>query len=571
MSKALFCLEIGLCAALCASRAAEAQTAAVRLDSLLDARFAAAAPVDSPGCQAAVFRRGEVLIQRSYGSANLEHRVPVTAETRFPVASISKQFTAFAVLLLAQDGKLSLDDDVRRFIPEVSQLGRTITLRHLLHHTSGLRDYWDLRGLSGRRSDDVVNEHDVLQFVSRQRALNFEPGAEHLYNNTGYLLLGIVVKRASGIPLAAFADERIFRPLGMTRTGFVESHQAVVPGRAYGYARGRDGAAVVAMPAYDVVGSAGLITTVQDLAAWDRNFYTAEVGGPEVIAQMREPARLAGGAVAGYGGGLNLGSYRGLRIEEHNGADPGYLAEILRFPDQGITIAGLCSGRAGHPIEAARAIADAVLADEIAAAARTVPAQPAPELAIHLPTAVLDRYVGLYHGTSSDLVREIVRRGDSLFYARRPGDATWLVPVADDRFLLDGGGGAEVRFVPAEAGRPEMYVRIPGAQASRYVPVDSARGLPARLAEYSGVYRSEELQATYRIGILDGELHWRIEGLGPEEFSVTYAPRFQDSFGERGISLTFQRDASGRVTALELTTERARRIRFDRVPQAPGD
>jgi hypothetical protein len=179
---------------------------------------------------------------------------------------------------------------------------------------------------------------------------------------------------------------------------------------------------------------------------------------------------------------------------------------------------------------------------------------------------ILDRYVGLYHGTSSDLVREIVRRGDSLFYVRRPGDATHLVPLADDRFLL--GAGAEVRFAPAGVGRPEMYVLVPGAQASRYVPVDSARGLPARLAEYSGTYRSEELQATYHIGILDGELHWRIEGLGPEEFSITYLPRFQDSFGERGVSLTFLRDASGRVTALGLTTERARRVRFDRLPPA---
>jgi CubicO group peptidase (beta-lactamase class C family) len=566
MPKALFRIAIGLGAALCAAGAAEAQTATVRLDSLLDAHFAAAAAVDSPGCQAAVFRRGQVLVQRSYGSANLEHRVPVTAQTRFPVASITKQFTAFAVLLLAQDGKLSLDDDVRRFIPEVPDLGHIITLRHLLHHTSGLRDYWDLRGLSGRRGDDVVNEHDVLQFVSRQRALNFQPGAEHLYNNTGYILLGIVVRRAGGMPLAAFAAERIFAPLGMTHTAFVESHQAVVPGRAYGYARGRGGAAVVAMPAYDVVGSSGLVTTVQDLAAWDRNFYTGEVGGPEIIAQMREPARLADGTAAGYGGGLRLGSYRGLRTEEHNGADPGYLAEILRFPDQGITIAGLCSGRAASPIEAARAIADAVLADEIAAAARTAPAPAAPEPHVPLRTEILDRYVGLYHGTSSGLVREIVRRGDSLFYVRRPGDATHLVPLADDRFLLGAAGGAEVRFARAGAGRPQMHVLVAGAQASRYVPVDSARGLPARLAEYSGVYRSQELQATYRIGILDGELHWRIEGLGPEEFSITYLPRFQDSFGERGVSLTFLRDAGGRVIALELTTERARRVRFDRLP-----
>ncbi|HEX8692197.1 MAG TPA: serine hydrolase domain-containing protein [Longimicrobium sp.] len=545
---------------------AEAQDlAAARIDSLLDTRFAAAAAADSPGCQAAVIRRGRLVTQRAYGSANLEHRAPVTAETRFPLLSITKQFTAFAVLLLAQEGKLSLDDDVRRFVPEVPDFGHRVTLRHLLHHTSGLRDYWDLRGFSGERTDDVVTQHDVLQFLSRQRALNFEPGTEHLYNNTGYLLLGIVVKRASGMSLPAFAQARIFGPLGMRNTRFVETRHEVVPRRAYGYARGRGGTLVTA-PANDVAGSTGLLSTVEDLAAWDRNFYTGEVGGPGVLAQMRTPARLADGSTAGYGGGLQLAAHRGLRTEEHNGADPGYLAELLRFPDQGLTVAALCSGRAADPIAEAYAVADTLLAGEIAAAA---PAR-APAVAVRVDPARLASYTGVYHGVSNDLVRRILRHADTLFYARRPGDSTRLVPLAPDRFLLGPESGVEVRFVPARGGgRPEMHVLVPGARPSRYLPVDTARGLPAGLAEYGGLYYSEELQATYRIGVLDGQLHWRIEGLGPEEFSVTYPPRFRDSFGERGVSLTFIRGPRGEVRALELTTDRARRVRFERVRQAP--
>jgi len=546
------------------------ELSSARLDSLLDRHFAAAAAVDSPGCQAAIFRRGEVLARREYGSANVEHRAPVTTSTRFPLASISKQFTAFAVLLLAQEGKLSLDDDVRRFVPEVPQLGHRITIRHLLHHTSGLRDYADLRGFAGERMEDVVTEHDVLQFLSRQRALNFTPGAEHLYNNTGYLLLGVIVARASGTPLPAFAEGRIFGPLGMRRTRFLARRNEVIPERAYGYARGRDGMLVEA-PANDVPGSGGLYTTVEDLAAWDRNFSTGEVGGPEVLSGMRTAARLLDGFTAPYGGGLNLREYRGLRTEEHNGADPGYLAEMLRFPDQGLTIVGLCSGRAANPMSAAYAIADTLLAAQIAAAAtRASPGIPAE---VSLPVAAMEGFVGLYHGTSNDLVRRVERRGDTLFYVRGPGNATRLVPIGPSRFLLGSGSPLHVEFGPAAAGRrPEMRVWTPGSQPSRYVRVDSARGLPARLHEFTGTYRSEELLATYHIGVLDGELHWRVEGLGPEEFSITFPPRFQDSFGERGVSLTFVRDRKGVVQALELTTERARRVRFARlVPGVPRD
>src|SRR5687768_17356465 len=480
-------------AALAAFASAAGGQAPTPLDSVVAARLAPAAPADSPGCAVAVVREGRVVLERAFGSADLERRVPVTVNTRFPGASITKQFTAMAVLLLAADGRLSLDDDVRRFVPEVPDLGATITLRHLLNHTSGLRDYWDLRGFAGRRTDDVVNAYDVLRFVSRQRALNFAPGEEYLYNNTGYVLLAVVVERAGGMPLPRFAEERIFRPLGMTATSLVSDHRTLVRDRALGYARGRNGQLLLAMPAYDVP---QLVTTVGDLARWDRNFETGQVGGPAALERMRAPATLRDGTRTAYGAALQLGTWRGLRTEEHGGVDPGYIAQFLRFPDQRLTVIAMCTGRAVNPFDAAYAIADVALAREMAATPAP-PAPPAPAAVAAAP-GLLARYAGLYHGVSTDLVRRIFVRGDSLFYSRGPRNETHLAPLAPGRFLLSAGPARiEVEFTPVPGGaRPEMWVRTAGSQPRRYVPVDSARGLPARLADYVGSYRSEELEAT---------------------------------------------------------------------------
>ena len=556
-----------LFATLAGASAAAAQPAA---DPRVDVHFARAVFPDSTGCAVAVMRDGRLLYTRGYGTANLEHRVPVTAETVFHVGSISKQFTAMAVLMLADEGRLSLDDDVRKYVPEVPDFGTTITLRHLLHHTSGLRDLWDLLGFSGRRTDDVVREYDILRLISRQRALNFRPGDEHLYNNTGYILLGVVVKRVSGMPLPQFARERIFQPLGMTSTRFVDDHTTLVPGRATGYARRRDGLRI-AMPAYDVVGSGGAVSTVADLARWARNFDEATVGGPALIARMREAGRLNDGGSTGYGGGIRLLQHRGLRMEEHNGVDPGYFANLLRFPDQRLAVAALCNGHAVDAISATRAIAEAYLQTEMAAAAPPQSSAPAAGEAEPHPMpapAELERFAGAYHNPVNDLVRTIVARGGELFYVSGPGNESRLVPLSPTRFLLTGRSvRVEVEFVPPAGGtRPGMVVMVAGSPPSRYVPVEPPLELPAQLGEYAGTYDSPEIGSTFTIGQLEGELHWRLEGVGPDEFSVTLPPRFRDNFGEGFISLQFVRDAAGRVTALLLSTGRSRDVRFDRRP-----
>ena len=331
-------------------------------EARVDQVFARWDRLDTPGCAVSVMRDGSVVYARGYGSANLEYDIPITPSSVFHVASISKQFTAMAVALLVSEGRVSWDDDIRRYVPEVPDFGFLITLRHLAHHTSGLRDQWSLLRMAGWRwEEDVVRQADVLDVTSRQRALNFEPGTEFLYSNTGYTLLAVVVKRVSGQSLREFTEARIFAPLGMTATAFQDDHTALVRNRAYAYVRGDEGRYRVSIPDFDTVGATSLQTTVEDLARWDRNFYTAEVGGREVLADLHRRGTLRGDRVISYAVGLAHGVYKGHATVGHGGADAGYRAEFLRFPDKRLSVAVLCNFPSSDPDRLVRAVADAYL------------------------------------------------------------------------------------------------------------------------------------------------------------------------------------------------------------------
>jgi len=265
----------------------------------VDQIFAQWAGPDSPGASIAVIENGKIIYSKGYGSANLEYGVPNTPATVFDLASVSKQFTAFAIHLLAQDGKLSLDDDVRKYVPRLHDFGKVITIRQLLHHTSGVRDHWNLLILAGWRLDDVITDGDVARLLFRQTELNFAPGDRYLYSNSDYTLLAMVVKQVSGRTLPEFAKECIFDPLGMSHTHFQNNYGVVVKDRAYSYARQPDG-----KYQYVALSSSSLFSAVGDLARWDENFYTGEVGGPALLAQMQEKGKLNNGKEIDYASGL---------------------------------------------------------------------------------------------------------------------------------------------------------------------------------------------------------------------------------------------------------------------------
>jgi CubicO group peptidase (beta-lactamase class C family) len=326
---------------------------------------------------------------------------------------VSKQFTALAVVLLAQDGKLSLDDAIQKYLPEVPRYSRPVTIRHLLHHTSGLRDYIDLLGWSGVQEESVTNDRDALAILARQQAPNFEAGAEYLYSNSGFFLLSVIVRRASGKSLRAFAAERIFGPLGMRHSFYLDDHSEIVPDKAGSYAPHGQGFQL-ALANWEQTGDGAVQTSVEDLLQWERNFGSGAVGGDAAIRALDTPGVLNNGTAINYALGQVVDEYRGLRRISHGGSWAGFRAYFMRFPEQHTAISVLCNVANGVPSVSAAHVADLVLAQSFTQAAPATPgftpigARPATS------SRPLGDYVGRYHSEELLADWELYRRGDSL-------------------------------------------------------------------------------------------------------------------------------------------------------------
>jgi CubicO group peptidase (beta-lactamase class C family) len=415
----------------------------------VDGVFAQWNRTDSPGCAVGVYRDGVVEYARGYGMANLELGVALSPHSIFDIGSTSKQFTAMSVMLLARDGKLSLDDDIHKYVPELPNYGKTITIRHILTHTSGIRDYLTLWGLAGVDDADLTTDQDALDLIARQRELNFAPGEQWLYSNSGFFLASVIVKRVSGKTLAAFAAERIFAPLGMTHTRFNDDHMAVIPDRATGYATRDSGGWSTAMSNFEQTGDGAVQTSIEDLQRWDENFYTGRVGGAEVLATMQKPAVLNDGKQQTYALGLSVDKYRGLRTVSHGGSWAGYRAELLRFPDQHLSVACLCNLARTNPSMLARRVAEIYLGDRmtpsdanVVAAGRRAPGAVASSWN---PTASeLARYAGRYESPELETSYTLSVENNTLMLHRRRSAPIALTPTTNDTFTAE---GISYRFV----------------------------------------------------------------------------------------------------------------------------
>ena len=396
---------------------------------------------DTPGTVVAVVRGGDVAFARGYGLANLEYGTPNTAATPYHVASVSKQFTAFAIALLEREGRLSLDDDVRAYLPEVPAFGPTITLRHLLTHTSGLRDLWDLWVMSGGLMGDVIRQDDFLRLVERQRELNFVPGTEAMYSNTGYTLLAEVVERVTGSAFGDWMEAHVFTPLGM-RSTHVHDFARVVPQRAYSYQPGTGGYGNDVL-SYANAGPTGLFTTAEDLARWLRNFHTGEVGGPEVLARMQERAVLTDGDTVAFALGLVVDEQRGLRRIWHNGNDAGFRTMLVYYPELDAGVVVLSNVGSFNAVGTAVRVAEAFFEAEMGPRPEARPAAggPADDGAAADPWApsgeTLAAYAGRYYSEELETSYTIaVEEGRLVARHRRHGDLP-LAPMEEDRFRDD--------------------------------------------------------------------------------------------------------------------------------------
>ncbi|MEO7648884.1 MAG: serine hydrolase domain-containing protein [Bryobacteraceae bacterium] len=518
-------------------------------DPRVDALFARWTKPGSPGCALAVMRNGKIVYERGYGMADLDHDIPLTPESVFHVASVSKQFTAASIALLAQEGKLSLNDEARKYVAELPRFSQPVTIRQLVHHTSGLRDQWSLLGLAGwRYSHDLITDQDVLDMMSRQKALNFEPGSRFLYCNTGYTLLAQIAARVSNQSFREFTVNRFFEPLGMTSTHFRDDHGEIVKNQAYGYEPAGEGRHKLSVTNFDTVGATSLLTTVRDLAKWDENFYSKSVGGAELIAQLQEPGRLDNGEELDYAFGLRVGRYRWLRTVEHSGSDAGYRAHLVRFPEQHFSVACLCNSSVANPLQLSQRVADIYLASELAPARK-------PEPAITLSKEDLARYAGVYWNREQDSVRRIALGERGLELVER-GENAPLQPLAANRFRV----AARATILQFEPGRlresdgstkPDAY-----GIAAPFTPSGEA------LREYTGSYVSDEMEAVWRIAVEEDKLMLHRLRAKPAALAPGVADVFQVVLG----NLRFVRDSQGKVSGLVVNTNRVRNFRLVRTP-----
>jgi CubicO group peptidase (beta-lactamase class C family) len=539
--------------------AIQQRSGAASLTDKVDKIFARWDSGDSPGCALAVIKDAHIIYKRGYGMADLDHNIPIAPVSIFHVASISKQFTAAAIVLLAQEGKLSLDDEARKYIPELPDFGEPITIRHLIHHTSGLRDQWDLLELAGwRYSLDLITDDDVMALISRQKSLNFKPGSKHLYCNTGYTLLAQIVKRVSGQSLREFTLNRMFRPLGMNNTHFRDDHAEIVKNQAYGYVRDRANSTFrLSVTNFDTVGATSLLTTVEDLALWDQNFYQPRVGGKALIEQLLERGKLNDGKELDYAFGLTLGKYRGLPIVDHDGADAGYRSDLLRFPTQHFSVACLCNLGETNPSRLARQVADLYLAKELA-----VP-DPAPQRSggptLSLSEQQLSGYAGLYWSRDDEQTLRIVQKEKRLVAVISPRQSYSVRPIAANRFRAVG-PPVEMEFERSpQTGPMTLTLKTDGAPtARRFEAVPEFRPTAEQLSAYAGAYRSDEIEPVYRIEIEDGGLTLKRLKVKPAKLQPAIADYFRGSIG----SLHFTRNSEGQVSGFVLNAGRIRDFHF---------
>jgi CubicO group peptidase (beta-lactamase class C family) len=425
----------------------------------IDAVFADLDRTNSPGCALGVTRDGEFLYRRGYGMASLEHSVPVMADTLFYAGSVSKQFVAASIALAAEQGRLSLDDEVRKHVPELPDYGRKITLRHLIHHSSGLRDYLGLLGLAGKPAEDVLDKDEVLALIVRQKGLNFPPGSQYLYSNSGYFLLAEILRRSTAMTLREFAEKNIFHPLAMTQTRFHDDRREIVPGRAFAYAPANSGGFELNWSSnFDQVGSGGLLTSVNDMLGWERNHLEPRIGSARFLETIHSPGEQPTSADdpdARYAFGLVLSRYRGLKTVSHGGSMFGFRAAYLRFPEQRFAVICLCNISNAGPMNRAFRVADFFLADllgppEPEQRPRQTPADGKPTAAGAGAASNLDRFAGTYRSAELDAsYRFVVQNVGLAFAGNKTLPATPLEPAGPDRFrAAREGANLEFTFTP---------------------------------------------------------------------------------------------------------------------------
>lgn len=518
---------------------------------------------NSPGVAIAILQNGKVTYTKGYGKANLEYDIPITPQTVFHAASLSKQFTAFSILLLAKQGKLSLNDEVHKYFPDLPNYGKKITLKHLLTHTSGLRDQWRLLELAGWRLDDIITTDHVLDLVHRQQALNFEPGSQFSYSNTGFTLLAKIVEKVSGKTFAQFTKEQIFEPLGMKHSLFYDDHEKIVANRAYSYKKHKKGFKKSVLN-YAVVGATSLFTTAEDLSLWVKNFTEMKVGDATIFNQMQTGTKLNNGRQIEVGLGQFIGNYKGLHNIYHTGSDAGYRLYLIRFVEQKFA-AMVLSNVASFDPWLVLGIIDIYLASAYKKnkkKKKRVFFEHKPEIFIKLNKAALQKYEGTYWETAEWYDRKIYLKNDgALYYYRGKDNETKLLPISRNEFKMIGDTeNVSVIFDKNSKGEKRMLLKINDRKPLEYVKYEKKVGL----SDYLGQYKSTELNTSYTLAIKNGQLtlnHFRTGKISLEPVRENI---FKSS-NRLCKKIEFLRNKDHQVIGFEVSNWRVHKLRFMKV------
>lgn len=546
MKKILFCLLLPACVA--------AQSLPDSITRKIDSVFKAYTAI-TPGCAVAVVKNGTVIFQKGYGQANLEYAVPITSNTIFHIASESKQYVAFCMLLLEKEGKLSLDDDIRKHLDYVPDFGQKITIRHLIYHTSGLRDQWQLLAAAGWQLDDVITQEHVIKLISKQKALNFNPGDEWMYCNTGYTLMAEIVRKVSGLTLRQYAAKYIFEPLGMNDTHFHDNYTDIVPGRAYSYSPRSDGKFQHAVLSYSTVGATSLFTTVLDEIKWLNNYETGTVGGKELVEKMYQVGVLNDGRKLAYAFGIGIGKNKGWQQIGHGGGDAGFRTYACRFPEKQLGIVVFSNFGAANAQGLSNRVADIFITE-------ANKEEPKPAETEFTDSVLLKKLPGKYYTERGDLVEIIWQNGKlsrrNAIGITSPGIT--FVAEGNNRYKTSEGVWVLDEKNTRRDSIMELKVELP---TTLYLYKRQPQTAQQVTGEFAGKYYGAETEGFYHITYKDGQLtleHRKyasvpLKYIAPDQFT---SPHWWMNH------IRFIRDPQKKIIAFEINSGRVLHLRYDK-------
>lgn len=532
-------------------------TAQIKEKQAIDSIFSEWDQPNTPGASLGIIKDGALVYAKGYGLANMEYDIPNSPTSVFRIASTSKQFTAACIVLLAEQGKLSLDATLETYFPGFPEYASKITIKHLLNHTSGIRDYLQVAYLKGLGGDDFYTDKDIMKWLVRQTDLNFAPGDEHLYSNSGYWLLGQIVNKAAGVNMADFAKANLFEPLGMQQTHFHNNHNQIVKNRASGYYPDGNGGYEISMTSLEMIGDGGIFTTINDVKKWDDAFYNSTVLSNTFWKMMTSQGILNNGEVIDYASGLMIDEYKGLKTIRHGGAFVGYRAELLRFPEQKLSIAIFANRGDVNPSRKANAVADVMLKDKFIIKADDNKETKKEVSKIGSPTVVfkLEQLVGEYE-IETGVTLSITIKNDSLNVLQNWDKSTYnMRKVSGNTFQIPANDDLKFTFENLENDFTKTLVVLQGGSetiTTRKKVIDTSK---ITLQEFEGSYYSTELDVEYALRTIDNVLHITIaENETTMECVISEIDEFTTRLGLMG----FKRTASGAIAGFELDSGRVK-------------